>query len=391
MPPRHRRGYARAPWPMWPSTPSSARSSATCSTSSVPRHRRCSSRGRRAISPRTSSFASTTASPAPGLVVPGAWGRFAERRTKSAHLDGTTPRWSRRFDRDRRRGFFRIGWVRRVPEPQRVLRPPRGRPQSQRSWSANERRPRMDEALWRNVGLAPWFLARRLRGVGLELEWAGTDHSPFEHGAENRPPTSPDLRASCCSTSSGGRRAAQVEVRRARRGGRSPRPRPVRHVAGVRHPDPAIAIDPLRMTIVRVRRRRVRRVDVPLGSPKIAAAGYPERTVVVGVVVLHLGWRRSGQYPLPFDGLARHPRPHLPTPPPAPAAPGRAAGPPRGRQLRLPLTPPTRATPPPRTPPPPTASPPRAATPPRTPRTPPRRRPPSPPARTDHRQEGPLS
>ena len=29
---------------------------------------------------------------------------------------------------------------------------------------------------------------------------------------------------------------------------------------------------------------------------------------------------RSGQYPLPFDGLARHPRPQLPTPPPAPAA-----------------------------------------------------------------------
>lgn len=32
----------------------------------------------------------------------------------------------------------------------------------------------MDEALWRNVGRAPWFLARRLRGAGLELEWAGT-------------------------------------------------------------------------------------------------------------------------------------------------------------------------------------------------------------------------
>ncbi len=32
----------------------------------------------------------------------------------------------------------------------------------------------LDEALWRNVGFAPWFLARRLRGVGLELEWAGT-------------------------------------------------------------------------------------------------------------------------------------------------------------------------------------------------------------------------
>ena len=32
----------------------------------------------------------------------------------------------------------------------------------------------MDEALWRNVSRAPWYLARRLRGTGLELQWAGT-------------------------------------------------------------------------------------------------------------------------------------------------------------------------------------------------------------------------
>lgn len=28
--------------------------------------------------------------------------------------------------------------------------------------------------MWRNVGVAPWLLARRLRGVGLELERTGT-------------------------------------------------------------------------------------------------------------------------------------------------------------------------------------------------------------------------
>lgn len=32
----------------------------------------------------------------------------------------------------------------------------------------------MDAALWHNVTWAPWFLARRLRGAGLELQWAGT-------------------------------------------------------------------------------------------------------------------------------------------------------------------------------------------------------------------------
>jgi uncharacterized protein (TIGR03085 family) len=35
--------------------------------------------------------------------------------------------------------------------------------------------PAEDRALWRNVVGARWFLARRLRGAGLELEWQGTD------------------------------------------------------------------------------------------------------------------------------------------------------------------------------------------------------------------------
>jgi uncharacterized protein (TIGR03085 family) len=34
----------------------------------------------------------------------------------------------------------------------------------------------LDDALWRNVGLGSRLLARRLRGVGLELEWASTTH-----------------------------------------------------------------------------------------------------------------------------------------------------------------------------------------------------------------------
>ena len=35
----------------------------------------------------------------------------------------------------------------------------------------------LDEALWHNVSLGRWFLARRLRSVGLELCWAGTSRS----------------------------------------------------------------------------------------------------------------------------------------------------------------------------------------------------------------------
>jgi uncharacterized protein (TIGR03085 family) len=108
----------------------------------------------------------------PGLVLPGAWGRMAERRRRTlAHRDfgwlvatlrsGPPP------------GFFRIGWVRRGPNlneffvHQEDVRRANG-------LGPRTNEPAMDDALWRNVVLAPWFLARRLRGAGLELEWTGT-------------------------------------------------------------------------------------------------------------------------------------------------------------------------------------------------------------------------
>jgi uncharacterized protein (TIGR03085 family) len=108
---------------------------------------------------------------APGLVVPGPWGRFAERRRKAlterdyaglvgAIRSGPPP------------GFFRIRWVRRLANLNEFF------VHHEDVRRANGLGPRvtdaaLDEALWRNLGLA-WFLARRLRGVGLELEWAGT-------------------------------------------------------------------------------------------------------------------------------------------------------------------------------------------------------------------------
>jgi uncharacterized protein (TIGR03085 family) len=110
---------------------------------------------------------------APGLVVPGAWGRFAERRRlalkEKRYRDlvatvrsGPPP------------GFFRIGWVRRLPNlneffvhHEDVRRAngcgPRTNP------------PAEDAALFRNVMRTRWFLSRRLRGAGLDLVWVGTD------------------------------------------------------------------------------------------------------------------------------------------------------------------------------------------------------------------------
>ncbi|HEY5989860.1 MAG TPA: TIGR03085 family metal-binding protein [Streptosporangiaceae bacterium] len=108
----------------------------------------------------------------PGLVLPGGWGRLAERRRRALALRDFT--WlSATIRSGPPPGFFRIGWVRRVPNLNEFF------VHHEDVRRANGRGPRtnehaMDVALWRNVSRAPWFLARRLHGAGLELQWAGT-------------------------------------------------------------------------------------------------------------------------------------------------------------------------------------------------------------------------
>lgn len=109
---------------------------------------------------------------APGLVLPGVWSRFAERRRKALALNdfsalvatirsGPPP------------GFFRRQWVRQHPNLNEFF------VHHEDVRHANGRGPRdhervMDEALWSNVTQARWFLTRRLRGAGLTLRWAAT-------------------------------------------------------------------------------------------------------------------------------------------------------------------------------------------------------------------------
>lgn len=110
---------------------------------------------------------------APGLVIPGRWARFAERRrlrlkeTSFGELVAT-------IRCGPPRGFFRIGWVRRVANLNEFFvhhedvrradgRGPRTHPTGE------------DAALFRNVTVAGRFLARRLRGAGLDVAWTGTD------------------------------------------------------------------------------------------------------------------------------------------------------------------------------------------------------------------------
>src|SRR6266496_4406731 len=97
----------------------------------------------------------------PGLVLPGAWARLAERRRRRLALRDFT--WLVATIRSGPPpGFFRIGWVRRLPGLNEFF------VHHEDVRRANGRGPRtnehaMDEALWRNVSRAPWFLARRLR------------------------------------------------------------------------------------------------------------------------------------------------------------------------------------------------------------------------------------
>jgi Na+:H+ antiporter, NhaA family len=108
----------------------------------------------------------------PGLVLPGAWGRLAERRRRSLALKDFN--WLvATFRSGPPPGLFRIGWVRRLASLNEFF------VHHEDVRRANGRDPRtngqaLDEALWRNVSRAPWFLARRLRDAGLELQWAGT-------------------------------------------------------------------------------------------------------------------------------------------------------------------------------------------------------------------------
>jgi uncharacterized protein (TIGR03085 family) len=111
----------------------------------------------------------------PGLVLPGAWSRFAERRQAAlASHDFTALVATIRSGPPP--GFFRTRWVRRVPNLIEFF------VHHEDVRRANARGPRttepaMDQALWHGLTRVPWFLARRLRGAGLELHWAGATNT----------------------------------------------------------------------------------------------------------------------------------------------------------------------------------------------------------------------
>ncbi len=110
----------------------------------------------------------------PCLVLPGPPQRFAERR-RTTLADSREFGWLvARIRSGPPPGLFRIGWVRSFPNLNEFF------VHHEDVRRANGLGPRtltpaLDAALWRNVRRGGRYLGRRLRQVGLEIGWAGTD------------------------------------------------------------------------------------------------------------------------------------------------------------------------------------------------------------------------
>lgn len=108
------------------------------------------------------------------IVLPGPFQRYAERRRASLAGSKSFSWLVARIRSGPPAGFFRIGWVRDMANLNEFfihhedLRRANGR--GPRSLT-----PAMDAALWRNVRRGGRLLSRRLRGCGLDIEWAAAN------------------------------------------------------------------------------------------------------------------------------------------------------------------------------------------------------------------------
>lgn len=108
----------------------------------------------------------------PCLVLPGPFQRFAERRRVRLANRHDFAWLVARIRSGPPAGFFRIGWVRSVPNLNEFFvhheDVRRANGLGLRTLGHD-----LDAALWQNSRRGSRYLSRRLRGVGLEIEWAG--------------------------------------------------------------------------------------------------------------------------------------------------------------------------------------------------------------------------
>lgn len=109
----------------------------------------------------------------PCLVLPGPFQRFAERRRAEVARRKDFAWLVARIRSGPPPGFFRIGWVRELANLNEFFVHHEDVRRAQ-GLGPRSLLPSREIALWRNVGRGGRYLSRRLRGCGLDIEWAGT-------------------------------------------------------------------------------------------------------------------------------------------------------------------------------------------------------------------------
>jgi uncharacterized protein (TIGR03085 family) len=111
----------------------------------------------------------------PCLVLPGRFQRFAERRRVRLAQQREFEWLVTRIRSGPPPGFFRLGWVRSVPNLNEFFVHQEDLRRANGLSPRDSLTPAMEAALWRNVRLGSRYLSRRLQDVALEISWAGTD------------------------------------------------------------------------------------------------------------------------------------------------------------------------------------------------------------------------
>ena len=121
----------------------------------------------------------------PCIALPGPFQGFAERRRAALAESKEFPWLVERIRTGPPIGFFRIGWVRSLPNLNEFF------VHNEDVRRANGLGPRtlppaLDEALWRNVRRSGRYLTRRLRGAGLDAECSATGEQQSLRAGEPR-------------------------------------------------------------------------------------------------------------------------------------------------------------------------------------------------------------
>jgi uncharacterized protein (TIGR03085 family) len=120
----------------------------------------------------------------PCLVLPGLFQRFAERR-RGRLAERREFEWLvARIRSGPPPGLFRIGWVRSVPNLNEFFVHHEDVRRANGLGPRDSLTPALEAALWRNVRQGSRYLSRRLREIGLEIRWAGTDERMTVRAAE---------------------------------------------------------------------------------------------------------------------------------------------------------------------------------------------------------------